>query len=465
MIRRLLVGSIGMPIVGRLIGWPVSAKLRELNRSQWWPEDWLRALQSEKLVRLVRHAYETVPFYRQLFDAHGISPSEIRGLDDYSKLPILSKQIIRANYPDGVISSAFDRTRLTEEATSGSTGEPFKLVMSPEEKAYKWASLFRYWAWAGWHPGDRSVILAAKPIGALKSRGVGAAVEERLSGMLQLSTRLIDRELAVRYVKRIRDFRPVMIRGYASSLHHLAETALQEGMEVHVKSACTTGSTLFDNQREAIEKAFHCRVFDAYGGDSAEIAGQCDQGSYHINAENCLVEIVDENGVPVPPGVMGQVVITDLNAYSMPFIRYNLQDVAEWSDERCGCSRSLPLLKRIYGRLTDVGITPSGRVIISHTFSVLLTRFADAVTGWQVTQEKADEFVLTLVRGPAFDIRKADLDRELREIVGPDVLLRYVFVDVIPAIPGGKRRVFVSKSGMKAAGLPENEFQQKSEEG
>ena len=410
-----------MPVVGKLIGWPVSAKLRELNRSQWLSAQEIHALQSEKLVKLVHHAYATVPFYKRVFDEYGVSPDDIRSIDDHSKLPILTKEIIRANYPGSMVSSAFDIRKLTEKATSGSTGEPFKFVMSGEEKAYKWASLFRFWGWAGWQPGDKSVILSALPLGALKANRLGKALEQTFSGMRQLSTYLVDRETAIDYVKIIRDYSPAMVRGYASTLHHLAEIAQQEGIEAHVGAVCTTGETLFNFQRQLIEKVFNCRLYDAYGGDSAEIAGQCEHGNYHINAESCFVEIVDEDGKPVPPNTMGQVVITDLNSFSMPFIRYNLLDVAEHSASECPCGRHLPILKRIYGRLTDVGITPSGRAIIAHHFTFLMTKYEGAVLGFQVTQKAPDKFLVMLVKGQAFDARLAGV---LRQGIQSQVSLR-----------------------------------------
>lgn len=458
MIRRLLIGGLGMPIVGAIKGWPVSSKLRELNQTQWLPAEKLRDIQSQKLVKLVRHAYDTVPFYKRLFDELHISPDDIRGIQDHHKLPILTKEIIRTNYPDALISTAFDKGKLTEKATSGSTGEPFKFVMSGEEKGYKWASLFRFWSWAGWQPGDRYILLSALPLGALKSTSLGSAVEQTISGMKQLSTYHVDKDVAVDYLKRIRDYYPAMVRGYASTLHHLAEIAQQEGIEARVGAVCTTGETLFRFQRELIEKAFKCRLFDAYGGDSVEVAGQCERGSYHINAENCLVEIVDEDGHKVPNGTMGQVVVTDLNSLSMPFIRYNLQDAAELSDELCPCGRGLPLMKRIYGRLTDVGITPSGRAIIAHHFTFLMTKYEGIVRAFQVTQRRQDRFRVTIVRGPGFDLQMDKLDKDLRDIVGPDVGLTYEFVDSLPEVPGGKRRLFVSNSGMRAAGLHEGEF-------
>ncbi len=452
MIRRFLVGSIGMPIVGALVGWPVSAKLRELNRSQWWTEDQLRALQSEKLVRLVDHAYKTVPFYKQVCDEQGLSPADIRSIDDYSKLPIISKDQIRANYPDGVISAAYDRRKLAVRSTSGSTGEPLRFTMNGEEKAYKWASLFRYWDWAGWHPGDRWIVLSGMPIGSLKSKAVGSFLENNFSRMKQLSTYLMDQERAVEYVKAIRDYRPVMVKGYASTLQVLAETAIREKIELNVGCINTSGETLFECQRKTIEKAFGCRIFDGYGGDTAEIAGQCEHGSYHINAENCLIEVVDSAGRSLPAGEMGQVVITDLNAFSMPFIRYNLMDAAELSDEACPCGRRLPLLKRIYGRLADVGITSSGRVIVVYHFLILMSKYVDAIKAFQVTQDAPDEFTLKLVKGGEFEAREAELDCCLHEILGAETKIAYEFVDEIPCVPGGKRRLFISSCGIPTAG-------------
>jgi len=448
----LLVKYLGVPVAERLKGWPVRKYLAELQQSQWWSPERLRALQDQKVRTLIRHAYETVPYYRRLFDTNGLKPEDVSTVDDLPRLPTLSKDAIRAAGLDAMLSSKFQRSELVAMSSSGSTGEPFRYYLTEDEKARKWAALFRFWSWAGFRLCDRYAVLAARPYRAFTS-GVLAWLEARFSGALNLSAFQMYEEEAVRYAERLAKFKPLMLRGYASSLYYLAQVVKERWLQLRLNAVCSTGETLFRFQRELIETVFHCKVFDAYGGEGMETAGQCDQGTYHINAEGVVVEVVDDRGRRCSPGVPGRVVLTDLNHYSMPFIRYDIQDLATYTDRACPCGRALPALGRIYGRLTDVGVTPSGKAILVHHFTALFMKHVDAVEAFQVVQEQPSLFVVKLVPGARFAELRDTVLAELQQIVGSDCKVEIVILDKIPLGTGAKRRLFVSRCGLKGASL------------
>lgn len=452
MLRKLLLNRVGVPVAERLRGWPVSRYLRELLEAQNWPPQRIRATQDARLAALVQHAYETVPFYKRLFDSRGLTPDDVRTADDLPKLPILTKQDMRDNLQD-LVSTAYDASRLAVLSSSGSTGEPFRYYMSEDERARKWAALYRLWRWAGYEMGDRFVNVAVAPHRAFRSNKLWMCLESRLSGMLALSASELYEHTAEEYLRRVVRFRPTMVRGYASSLYYLAEVQAQRGLYMRAKCVCTTGETLFDFQRELIEDAYGCRVYDGYGGEGMVIAGQCGHGDgYHTSGDILIVEIVDSQGNRCPPGVEGQVVLTDLMRYSMPFIRYNIQDVAALSDEVCSCGMGLPVLTKLSGRLTDIGVTPSGKSIVVHFFTGMFMKMAPDVDGFQVVQERPDLFILNIVPGRDFGKVKQEILDKTREYVGPDVEVQINLTDSIPLTSAGKRRLFISKCGVKAAG-------------
>lgn len=453
-----IVKHVGIPIAETIARMPVSKHLRELLRTQWLSLDDIRMMQERRLASVIEHCYNTVPLYRRFMDERSLTPEDIRSVEDLVKLPILTKEIIRANYPELVISSSFRPSQLIETTSSGSTGEPFKFVLSKEEKARKWAGLYRFWAWAGYELGDRIVSITAFPPRAFKKASLLRYLETRYSGILGLYATELSADNVKSFIETISRFTPKVIRGYSSTLHYLAQSLTERGVKLQVSAACTTGETIHDFQRELIEAAFGCKVYDGYGGEGMEIAGQCGHDkNYHINAEDVIVEILDEDGRPCEPGVEGQVVLTDLNRYSMPLIRYNIQDLAALSGKQCVCGRGLPMLERISGRLTDVGVTPSGKLISSYLFSILFRELVPRVKQFQVVQEKRDHLVVYIVPGDGFQEVSEYVRSSIRERVGSEVSIDIKTVEEIPVAPSGKRRLFISKCGIKPVGLTEEE--------
>ena len=451
MIREVIVRHIGFPVAEKLKGWPVSKYLRELERSQWLSPEEITKLQNEKLAEITRYAYDTVPFYKRLFNDRGMKPSDVQTIDDLPRLPILTKEDMRKNLDD-LVSSDYKKSELVEASSSGSTGEPFQYYISEDEKARKWAGLYMLWNWAGFKMGDRHINFVAGPHRAFKSSRPLLWLESKLSGMRTISALELYEGNADEFLKEFARFKPKMIRGYASSLYYLAQSVKRHVIPLTAKAVCTTGETLFEFQRELIESVFKSKVYDGYGGEGMVIAGQCGCSSgYHINAADVILEIVDSSGRRCPPGVQGQVVLTDLNRHSMPFIRYNVQDVATFSDAICSCGRGFPMLSSIAGRLTDIGVTPSGKSIVVHFFTGMFMKMAPHVNGFQVVQEQPGLFVLNIVPGIEFETVRQEILDKTCAYVGSDVDVQIQVVDHIPATTAGKRRLFISKCGIPAA--------------
>ncbi|MCE5324679.1 hypothetical protein LLG46_15395 [bacterium] len=451
--RDFVVKKIGLPVAERIKGWPVSSYLSELNKSQWWTPAQLTELQNDKLRRLVKHAYETVEFYREIFDSVSLTPSDIKCAQDLPKVPIINKALLKTNYPAKTISSEYDANELNVMASSGSTGEPFQFLMSDSEKAWKWASIARFWGWGGYELGDKYVNITRTPHRAFRN-GWLHRLEEAFSGMLAIDSFELFEGNAEKYARQILDFKPKMLRGHCSALHYLAQVLHDTEQKLQFQSVFTTGEKLYDFQREVMESVYGCRVHDHYGGESMEIACQCDHGkSYHINAENVIVEVVDAQGNPCTPGVRGELVITDLNQYSMPFIRYNIQDVGVLSSSLCSCGRGLPLLDEISGRVTDFAVTPSGKPVLMLVFTGMFLAMPVEVKAFQIVQEKIDLFNINIVPGIDFESVRDKILHQAHDYLGDDVTVNIVIVDKIPLTAGGKRRLFVSKCSSQPEGI------------
>jgi phenylacetate-CoA ligase len=238
-------------------------------------------------------------------------------------------------------------------------------------------------------------------------------------------------------------YRPDLVTGYPSATVLLAMGCREAGSDFSPRAVFTDSETLLDAQREGIEAAWDCKVIDYYGLEVGWVAGQCHEGAYHLNPRSNVVEIVDHDGSAVPPGVLGEIVVTDLTNPLMPLIRYRTGDVASWSVNQCECGWNTPTLERIEGRLDDLVVLPDGRKLgrLDHLF-----KKGRGIKEAQIVQEALDTVVIRIV--PEKDYTQEDGEQVIREALlrfGPGVT---VTIDLVPAIARtsrGKFRSVVSK--------------------
>ena len=175
------------------------------------------------------------------------------------------------------------------------------------------------------------------------------------------------------------------------------------------------------------------------------IASQCEhQGGMHINADNLFVEILRDNE-PVAEGEMGEVVVTDLHNYGMPFIRYKNGDLATAGKQSCPCGRGLPLIADVEGRVTDMITTADGRIITGLFFPHLMKEFEE-VEHFQVVQETSDRLLVKIVQRAQISNARLEVMRsEIQKVCGDAMKIEFDIADEIPLTPSGKRRVTISK--------------------
>src|SRR5208282_1388559 len=330
-----------------------TAVRRSLERSQWWDRDRLDALRLARLRGLLRQAGAHVPYYRELFRALGLSAADVRTLADLARLPFLSKADIRADIER--LKSEHAR-HLVRSNTGGSSGEPMAFFLGRDRVSHDVAAKWRATRWWSVDIGDPEIVVWGSPIelGAQdRLRGWrDALMRTELLPAFKMSEADLDD-----FVARIRRRRPKMLFGYPSALAHIARHAELHGVAMNdlgIRVAFVTAERLHNEQRRQIEATFGCCVANGYGGrDAGFIAHQCPSGGMHITAEDIVLEIVDKDGTPLPPGSTGEVVVTHLASGDFPFIRYRTGDIAVVDTSHCACGRGLPLLKEIQGRTTD----------------------------------------------------------------------------------------------------------------
>lgn len=418
--------------------------LHQLLAGEGLSEDEIRLAQLETLRAVVRHAYATVPFYRQ----RGVDGGHIAEVADLANLPILKKDELRAR-GDQLISTLFRDKKLHTIHTGGTTGKPLTVYCDRAALQRNYAFYERLLAWAGIHPGDRRAVFAGRTIVPPAQQKPPYWRTNRFNNSLLFSSYHISAETLPAYIGELERYRPHLIDSYPSSAVAIARYILREGITtIRPRAIVTSSETLDDADRRVIAQAFACPVLDHYG--SAEMAAfisQCENGRYHVNPEFGVVEIL-RDGVPARAGETGEIVATGFINPVMPLIRYATGDLAEQDGSACSCGRAFPTIARIIGRLDDVVVTPEGRLIgrLDPIFKA-----GSSVQESRIVQDAADHVRLEIVPdGELPEHERADLLRELSARLGPAMRIDIVPVAQIPRTGSGKLRTVVNELSRRA---------------
>lgn len=422
------------------------AYLDTYRREQWLAPEQIAALQWERLQRLLDHCYREVPYYRRRWRELGIAPGDIRNLDDYARLPVLTKADIREHFDE--LKADSWRDRLLYKATGGSTGEPMRFGFTRESNDRRTAVMWRGYEWAGSRMGRRTLFLWGGAVGdptrahQLKDRLYNAVFARRVLNSFSMT----EANMA-EYADAIDRYRPDIIVAYVGPLVQLAEWLLACGRKVWQPHAIIGGAEAMHGfQRDAIQQAFGAPAFNTYGcREFMLIAAECEQRhGLHVNSDHLVVELRLPDGA-ASGCTTGDVIVTDLFNYGMPFVRYANGDMATASTQRCACGRGLPLLARVEGRILDAIRTPGGHVLPGEFFPHML-KDVPGVQRFQLVQRRLDHLDLSIVRGAGFDDASLEyIHREVDKVLGDSVQLHCHFVDEIPLTSSGKRRVTVSE--------------------
>lgn len=419
--------------------------LKELERQQWLSLQELRKIQWRELKQLLEHAYQNVPYYQNIFQKLRIIPADIQSPRDFEKLPITDKQIIKENYEE-LIAKNYYGTTLTK-STGGTTGEPLQLEYTRD--AYEWrrAVMVRGYGWAGCQEGDKVAYLWSVPVGEysifnkLKDNIYHRILRQKYFNVFDLTPENMES-----YYWKMRRYRPRHIVSYALQMYYFARFINENGMEPFPLESIILGAeAIIPYQKKFIESVFNCPVFETYGcREFMLIASECEKHrGMHISAENLYVEII-KDGQMAEPGEVGEVVITDLHNYGMPFIRYKNGDLAMMSNSKCPCGRGLPLIERVEGRLLDVVRTPDGKILTGVFFPHLMKEFKE-VDRFQVIQESLNKLLIKIVPNRKYaQIPLKQIYKEVRKVMGQAIDLEIQLVDEIPLSPSGKFRVVIS---------------------
>lgn len=437
-IRRVLY-----PLSESLHSTNVLHHLRFLEQSQYWPEDQLREYQWDRIKKLLIHAYNNTVFYRRSFDALGIKPDDVKDYSDYEKLPILTKKDLKNSMTELRAHNLPER-EFVESTTGGTTADYTGFYLNKGCLDAKTAATVRHDRWCGWDIGEKEAIIWPASIDFKEETGfVGNLKNDFFHRKLRLYAGVLNEEILEEICNKLYRFKPSLIRGFPNAMSIVAEYLDSKGKNrVHPVAIKSVGEPLSVHTRKTLERVFDCRVFNYYlSRESATIASQCGELSHmHINAENLYVEFL-QDAKPVADGTPGDIVVTDVNNYGVPFLRYRIGDIGTPVAGRCSCGRRLPRMDMTAGRESDFLISPAdGSYVMGLS---LLVPFVEnpRVGQLQVIQDSRDHIVLRIAKGEGFkDSEMKEFEAVVRNIFHGQMRYSYEFVNSIMAERSGKYR-------------------------
>jgi len=424
----------------------------QLEQTQWWSAEAIRAQQFRQLNHLLEHAYQTVPYYQNRLQAAGLVPGETGLQTEWSRIPVLKRKDIQ-EVAESLLSTAIPAThgKTFEIWTSGSIGRPI-CVLGTAVTGFFWQAItLREHLW---HGRDFACQLAAI---RYASEGVALPPEGAVFAGWGPSTDLVFTtgpsaflniaSTVTEQVDWLQKQNPDYLLTYPSSLYALASHFRDTGKNLPgLREVRTLGEALGTQVRDAVKQAWNVKLVDMYSSQEVGyIAIQCPEHEhYHVQSENVLVEILNEQDEECRPGEVGRVVVTSLHNFANPLIRYEIGDYAEVGDA-CPCGRGLPVIKRVMGRVRNMIILPSGEqrwpILGYKQFEELIP-----VRQIQTVQHALDHLELKLVvNADVTSEQETRLTHIVRHSLGYAFRITFTYLDEIPRAANGKYEEFISK--------------------
>jgi phenylacetate-CoA ligase len=416
--------------------------LSGLAKSEAWRPAALAAFRDGQLRRLLRHAHRRGPFHRIRLDESGFSASEPHGVRDLAHLPIMTKRDIQRSAEHDLIAEGCDPAGLIERRTTGSTGQPLCIRRTWFEErilgALRWRALRSMGARSTHRFAEIEEPLPDDP----SDRGELHGLLQRLGLYRQLRVDALRTPAEI--LQQLDAFAPDVISGYAGVVARIARAVPAPGQALSPQLVAIHSDTLTPQMRGAISSGFQAPVFEIYDCNECNVvAWECrETGALHTCDDSTIVEVLRPDGTPAEPGEAGEIVVTALHSFAMPFIRYRIGDVVVAGEPQCACGSAFGTLGAVQGRMFDYFPLADGRTL--HPYELINVLGADApwITEYRLLQERSDLVRLRYASDakPSADQLRT-LEGGLRACLGPRVALSLEAVEYFEAEGSAKLRV------------------------
>ncbi len=417
-------------------------KEREFFTAQQW-----RDYQTVQLRKLLVHAFETVPFYRERYGALGWTKSKFERfeLEDLTRLPLLTKKDLRAFGTTSLLSTQREHGGQFY-SSSGSTGTPVKILYSmPFHQRLNAAMESRVRNWAGVTGKDARGMIGGRRVLPSADDTPPFYRYNFFEKQVYFSAYHISEKSAQSYVEAMNKYGLVYMTGYAMSNYFLASFIVNNSLDApRLKAVITSSEKLTQPMRQMFYKAYGCRTYDSYSGvENCGLISEAPNGELLISPDVGIIEVLSEDGSPVAAGKSGEAICTGLLNFDQPLIRYRMGDQLRLRGTRGSEGREMPIVEEIVGRLEDVIYTPDGRKMVR--FHGVFIDLPHVLEG-QVIQKTLDVFVVKVVTLSGFSTKEEGVIVErMKSQLGNNVEVAVIPVSEIPRTKNGKFRSVVSE--------------------
>lgn len=411
----------------------------DLNRLWHTSLEELRRFQDKNLRKIVRYAY-TVPLYHRKYREHGVHPEDIRGIDDLKKLPFITKQDIRDNYPDNIIPTNFDKKHGFLLSTSGSTGKPV-FIYYDLFSAIKYVEGFvrMLKAYGGKWNKSKIVLIVDTKEGTVENAAFQESILPFISKFVKTDNikYLYVGDPIDKLVREVNEFNPDYI---GSDPHMLREFARYknngEAENINPTLIFSSEAMLDSYTRKYIEKAFDTKVLDTYGATEAgPMAFECiNDSGYHVNSDFVILEALDDENHDVPYDTPGKLVVTRLYGEGTPIIRYTgVEDIITPMEPISSCPITSEMIRNIGGRSIELIHLPNGKTLAPFHVTTIPAMVMDEYNSYkikqfQIIQHTIDDIEILVVIdeklrniGPPVKLLLEKIQKRFKKTVGSDV--------------------------------------------
>ena len=412
------------------------AYLKELLNNECMSREQLLQKQRRELTEIITFAAENSDFYQQKYQQMLQHDPDDRVVEN---LPILLKREV-VQQKDAMVARGVDKRSLRIGHTGGSTGMPLAFYYDSHKSELMRAGMMRSYMWSGWQPGEKILNFWGARQDIRGGGGFRKKVDDFIAAETTIGAYEYTRAQLHEWANFIQSYKPVLLQGYASILAELAGYIIEQRMHMpkSLKGVFSTAEVLYEWQREAIEDAFSCKVFNQYGSrEVPNIALECRHGKMHVFTDMVYLESLDMQHED-------RLLVTSLTNRVMPFIRYEIGDSGRLRKGSCSCGSPFPLMEMVFCRSNDIIVTPGGKRIYPSYFIHLL----DGVKGinqYQFVQSRLNRITLNIdaASGLAPGLQ-ASLQKRITNEIDKHVTLEIHQVDEIKRTRSGKHRFVIN---------------------
>lgn len=402
------------------------------------------AFQAEKLRDLLKEALAYSPWYKEVFQKCGISTESLVSeppLEILARLPLLEKNTLKTCAQE-VMSANPKRQAFSTVSTSGTSGSPMKVVFDADGRQATYAEWRRYHDWLGLPKRFRSVRFSGRIIVDPKANTPPFWVYNFAEQQLFMSTYHLKSDYLSAYIEKLNSFKPLLIDGFPSALYILAQYLLKSGIRLSFSPVAIslTAETLMDHQRDAIEKAFGCKVHNQYASsEGAPWIAECQQGNFHLWLDTGVFEFINHQAFDADTEI-AELVVTSFRNFKTPLIRYRIGDYVRIFKKPmvCACGAPYPVIKGVIGRNDDILFTKEKGSVgrLDPAYKGVL-----GICQSKIIQHSLDRLEVLLVPDEHFEAsQQALLLGNLRDRLGQDIVIEFKYLDSIPLGKNGKLR-------------------------